>query len=580
MPRFPSLSHLAAQAAAVLRRFPATLAVAGLAAATAIVSTTSGMDDAWARVAFVSALGLPLTIALTLVAEVRGWQARQLAVALGAGALGLAAFFATWPGMDATHDAVRFFQLAAVLHLVVAFAPFLATGESGAFWQYNRRMFLGFLRSVLFSVVLFLGIAVALGALDKLFGVDVESETYFRLWLIVALVGNTWIFLAAVPEDLPALERDTDYPRALKVFAQYILTPLVFTYLIILLAYLVKILAGGEWPSGWIGWLVASVAVTGLLGFLLVHPLRARAEEGWIRVYARWLFIGLLPAPLMLLAAFWKRIVPYGLTEPRVLGLVLGLWLLGVALLFTLRREASIRTIPVTLAVLLALTLYGPLGLTRLSVSSQGRRYAAMVGLGNRSGVAAREASAAIRFLMDRRAGEEIAARAGADLASINWDTIPRYSTARDSLAREILARSGLRYVPPGMMTADGSFFVHGAWDAPTLVQGFDWLVPVQQNDHRVRMIAGDSVSVVPGGGRIARIRVGEDTLTFDLLPLARRYADSVGGGTAPLEQLRVEAAPGARRGVLALSGVNGRRRDSLEVTHWNGWVLLGGNPP
>ena len=117
--------------------------------------------------------------------------------------------------------------------------------------------------------------AIALGALDKLFGVDVDGETYVRIWFVVAFLVNTWIFLAVVPERLPELEHDREYPRALKIFAQYILTPLAFTYLVILLAYLVKIVAGAEWPSGWIGWLVASVSVTGLLGFLLVHPLRS-----------------------------------------------------------------------------------------------------------------------------------------------------------------------------------------------------------------------------------------------------------------------------------------------------------------
>ena len=234
------------------------------------------------------------------------------------------------------------------LGLVVVFV--IGSAETAAFWQYNRRLFLGFLRAIVFSAVLYVGIAIALGALDQLFGVDVKGETYFRIWLVVAFVVNTWIFLAAVPEHLAALEADADYPRALKVFAQYILTPLAFTYLLILLAYLIKIVAGGEWPSGWIGWLVASVSVTGLLGFLLVHPLRADPAEGWIRTYARWLFIGLVPAALMLLVAFWKRILPYGLTEPRALGLVLGLWLLGIALLFTFRGGASIRTIPITLA--------------------------------------------------------------------------------------------------------------------------------------------------------------------------------------------------------------------------------------
>ena len=428
--RFPSLASLAERATQVLRRFPWTLAAGTLAAVAGIVATTKGADDVWARLAFVAALGLPVTIALTLLAEVRGWPGSlRMAVLLG-GAAALALFFLAWPGIEARHDAIRYFQLSAALHLGVAFLPFLGAAESLAFWQYNRRLFLGFLRAVVFSGVLFVGIAIALGALDRLFGVDIEGETYFRIWLVVALVVNTWIFLAAVPEDLPALAQDTEYPRALKVFAQYILTPLAFTYLVILLAYLVKIVAGAEWPSGWVGWLVASVSVTGILGFLLVHPLRGDPAEGWIRSYGRWLFVGLVPAALMLLVAFWKRIAPYGLTEPRTLGLVLGLWLLAIALLFTVRSAASIRLIPITLATLLLLTLYGPLSLSRVSVSSQGRRLARLLQAGAAGGANAREASAALRFLLDHRAGGEIAARIGRPLPPIDWDSLPRYGGA------------------------------------------------------------------------------------------------------------------------------------------------------
>jgi hypothetical protein len=265
--RFPSLAFLAQRATQVLRRFPWTLAAGSVAAGTAIVASTRGADHLWGRLAFVTALGLPVTIALTLFAEVRGWSAGVRVVALMAGVAGLALFFSVWPGIDARHEAIRYFQLSAAVHLGVAFLPFLGVAESIAFWQYNRRLFLGFLRAVVFSGVLFVGVAIALGALDRLFGVEIKGETYFRIWLVIALVVNTWIFLAAVPEDLQALEHDSEYPRGLKVFAQYILTPLAFTYLVILLAYLIKIVAGGEWPSGWVGWLVASVSVTGILGF-------------------------------------------------------------------------------------------------------------------------------------------------------------------------------------------------------------------------------------------------------------------------------------------------------------------------
>ncbi|HEY7612974.1 MAG TPA: DUF4153 domain-containing protein [Gemmatimonadales bacterium] len=573
--RFPSLDLLARNAVAVLRRFPWTLAVGALAAFAAIVGSLSGTDHAWQRLAFVAALGLPLTIGLTLLGEAHGWRSGLRHLVLLAGVLALAGFFLSWPGMERRHDGIRYLQLSAALHLSVAFLPFLAAGEETAFWQYNRRLFLGFLRAGVFSAVLYAGVVIALAALDKLFGVDVPEEAYLRIWFVMAFVMNTWIFLAAVPEHLAELAQDRDYPRALKIFAQYILTPLAFTYLLILLAYLVKIVAGAEWPSGWIGWLVASVSVTGLLGFLLVHPLRADPGEGWIRTYARWLFVGLIPAALMLLVAFWKRILPYGLTELRLLGLVLGLWLLGIAVLYTIRRGASIRVIPVTLAAVLLLTLYGPLSLTHGSIDSQAHRLARMLHPPAGRAANAREASAALRFLIDHNASEEIAAAVGRDLPPVDWAAIPRYGTQRDSIAKVVMQLAGADYIPEYADRPGGWFYVNS--NVPIRVEGYAWAIWMSYGDGAVRQVNGDSVSVVPvAGSGLARVRVGRDTLVFDLRPLARRYADSVLspiGVTA--ERLLVEDSTG-RRGALSLSQLNGQREaDSVRVASWTGTLLL-----
>ncbi len=572
--RFPSLDLLARHAVIVLRRFPWTLAAGALAAFSAIVGSLSGTDQAWERLAFVAALGLPLTIALTLLGEERQWPTLIRHSVLLAGALLLGAFFLAWPGTDRRHDALRYFQLSAALHLAVAFLPFLGTREGPGFWQYNRRLFLGFLRALVFSGVLYVGIAIALGALDKLFGVDVDGETYVRIWFVVAFVVNTWIFLAVVPERLAELDEEREYPRALKIFAQYILTPLAFTYLVILLAYLVKIVAGSEWPSGWIGWLVASVSVTGLLGFLLVHPLRADPGEAWIRTYARWLFVGLIPAALMLLVAFWKRIGPYGLTEARVLGLVLGLWLLAIAVLFTLRRGTGIRTIPVTLAAVLLLTLYGPISLTSFSVRSQAARLERML---RPEAVNAREASAALRFLIDHRTGEAIAGAIGRELPPLNWRAMSRYGTERDSLGRRLMALAGAEYVPEYLHRTDGWF--HVASSGAFGVSGYAWAVPVTSNDPAVHVLDGDSVAVLrqAEGDPMVRVRVGRDTLAFDLGPVVRRYADSVPLMTGTLtDRILIREASG-RHGTLALSNLSGRYQgDSLSTSHWMGTLLLG----
>jgi uncharacterized protein DUF4153 len=583
--RLPSLVTLAERVREVVVRFPWTMAAGVVAAVATIITTTQAADAQWARIAMVAALGVPLTLALTLLAEERGWSpARSAGLNLGGVAL-LIVFYLVWPGPDRKHEAIRYFQLSAAVHLLVAALPFIGQQETSAFWQYNRRLFLGILRAAVFSHVLFIGLAIALAALDKLFGVNVPGELYARMGVVIAFVLNTAIFLSGLPLGLRALDRDTSYPRVLKVFAQYILTPLVFIYLVLLLAYLVKIVAGGEWPSGWIGWLVTSVAVAGLLGFLLVHPLRHDADEAWIRTYTRWVFIGLIPAAAMLLVAFWKRILPYGLTEPRLLGVLLGLWLLIMAVSYTIRQDAGIRRIPVTLAVLLLLTLYGPLSVTNLAVASQGRRLARLVlthpGEGTAQGQPdGREASAALRFLLDHGARRQIAAAIPGELPKVNWDSLPRHRDQRDSVASQFLAGTGVRYVAEYAYTPNGYVHLYARKGPALHIREYEWMLNISGRDTVFKLAGADSVRVrFDSASSIARVLVGGDSLVFDLGRLASDLAASPDRRQydVPAGRLRLDAAVPGRRGALMLETIDGRRTgDTVRVGNWRGTLFLG----
>ncbi len=575
---FPSFVGLAARGREIVLRFPWTMAAGVVAAAASIIATTASDDTPWVRVAMVAALGLPLSLALTLLAEERGWTARPSAVLNAFGIALLVLLFLYWPGPDRKHEAIRYFQLNVGLHLLVATLPFLGYPESRADWQYNRRLFQGILRSALFSLVLFIGLAIALAALDQLFGVDVPGEVYGRLYLIMAFVVNTMIFLAGVPRGIQALAIDSSYPRVLKVFAQYVLTPIVFVYLVLLLAYLVKIIAGGEWPSGWIGWLVTSVAVAGLLGFLLVHPLRNERDEAWIRTYTRWLFIGLIPAAAVLLLAFWKRVLPYGLTEPRLLGIVLGVWLLSIAVSYTAQPNAGIRRIPVTLAALLLFTLYGPFSMTSLSVASQGRRLENLLRARDNP-EKGREASAALRFLLDHGSRREIAAAVPRDLPPVDWDSVSAHRGKRDSVARQILAVAGVTYVPEYAYSRDGYVFFNATRDGATRISGYDWMLQVSSANSAAQRIGTDSVWIrFDTTTGVARAGIHQDTVLFDVTRLVQKLmSDSAARQDVPSERLGLDASAGARRVRLALEQVDGRRMgDSVRVRSWHGKLFLG----
>lgn len=591
--RFPSLSTLVTRARQVLARFPFTLFAGLMGAVCAIVASTHPVaSDVWGRLALVAALGLPLSFALSLLAELRGWSLVQRSLAMLGAVAVLAAFFLAWPGLDEKHDAIRYIQFSAALHLAVAFLPFTGVEENAAFWQYNRRIFLGFLRALVFSAVLFVGLSVAVAALDKLFGLHVPGESYLRLWFIIALVGNTWIFLAGVPEDIASLESDREYPRALKIFTQYILTPLVAVYLLILLAYLVKILITGEWPSGWIGYLVTSVSVAGILGFLLVHPLRDDPGEGWIRTYRRWLFIALIPAAIMLLVAFVKRIAPYGLTELRYLGALLGVWLVAISVLFTVKREHDIRTIPLSLCVLLLVTLVGPLGASQRSVASQTSRL-------QRELVTARtppspgvvtfaevEASAALRFLIQHNARAPIERAFGGSIPGgvVLPDTL-RFRA--DSLGKAMMTAASLDYSPWGIQGAPRpGFFSYNASDAEAIpIGGFSWLVAIDRRDTVVTV--GPDTLRVAFDSSAQRLTVSDGNgadMIFDFAPLLDSLESSSSAGSAagfreqiPTREMYLSASRGSRRGALQLTWISGQNEKAARrIDGWTGRLFVG----
>lgn len=586
---FPSLEALAVRARQVLVRFPVTLAVGMAAAVLANIAFDREANEFWARLTLVTALGLPLSFALAVRAELRAWPRLVRVMAFLAGAGALAAFFIVWRGIDEKPDAIRFFQLAAALHLAVAFLPFAGMPETGAFWQYNRRLFLGFLRAVLFSGVLFAGLAVALVSLDRLFGLGVPGETYARLWFVLAFVVNTWIFLDGVPEHVLTLGAARSYPRALRAFTQYILTPLVAVYLLLLLAYLMKILVTGQWPSGWIGYLVASVSLAGLLGFLLVHPLRDDPGEGWIRTFGRLLFIGLIPGALMLLAALAKRIMPYGLTELRYLGALLGVWLLAISVLFTVRREHGIRVIPLSLCVLLLVTLFGPAGATHRAVASQSSRLrrelavARAVPSPDRATPAEAQASAALEFLVERGASTEIARAFGGSVPG-GVELASARGNKADSVARTIMTAASLDYVPPERASErERGYFQFNADARESLaITGFDWLVPLTMEDS-IRVVGADTLRIA-FDTTTARLTVATGRgapLTFELAPVMAAFElpETLDRATSavPVRRLKIQAAGTERPAALQLSWLSWRRESrQRRIEGWSGQLLLG----
>lgn len=245
--------------------------------------------------------------------------------------------------------------------------------ESCGFWKFNRRIFLRFCLATLYSGVLTAGLELALLSADKLFELKLE-KSYAHLFFIMAGCFHPVFFLAGVPRDFTALETDCEHPRELKAFTQFALAPLVAVYTVILYVYAVKIALAREWPHGWVALPVLVLSGVGIFAALLLHPLRTRADEKWAGWFCRWFPRAFAPLSLLLLLSVRERIAAYGITEERYLGIVAGGWILVWAFLFIFKKNAGIRWIPASLAVICLVAAFGPLSAGAISKNNQLRR--------------------------------------------------------------------------------------------------------------------------------------------------------------------------------------------------------------
>ncbi len=377
MKKIFSLKELMTQSRTTLSRFPLTFVFALVSAVLAIVLIENDIEDIWwVHINVILLLGLPLFTALHVWLENLSISTlkKQLILLGGVGLMGLLMFEIPNIKMLPQSFALHFFGFAILFHLLAAFLPFFRSNSIQAFWQFNKTMFLRFLLGALYSAVLYGGLSLALLALQFLFEMEIHEKIWIDLLLIIGLPFNTIFFLGGLPVDVLSLEEDRSFPNGLKKFVQYVLMPLVVIYLSILYVYSAKISFLTELPQGWVTYLILAFATAGMLALLLVSPLQQDEKAPWVKWYTKGYYWALWPLIILLFVAISTRFLEYGWTENRVIIFGLALWLAGITAYFTFLKRTNIISIPLSLFVLVAVLLLGPLSAENVAKRSQRNR--------------------------------------------------------------------------------------------------------------------------------------------------------------------------------------------------------------
>jgi hypothetical protein len=600
--RLPSLEEAYRHARGTVVRFPLALASAFVATVVMVLIVEGPSNDSQPRLLVTAVLGLPLFTASATSAERRGASRTARGATDLLIALGLILLYRVSLGWTDQLAVLRFVQLLVAAHLLAAVAPYLTASHLDGFWQFNRFLLLRFLIAAFYAAVLWAGLALALGALDKLFGVHVPGEAYAKLWAILAFGFHPWFFLSGVPRDYDALETLQDYPLGLKVFTQFVLMPLVGVYLLILSAYLIKVILTQTWPNGWIGYLVSGVSATGVLALLLVHPLRERADSRWVNGYGRWWFVAILPSLGMLLVAIGKRIGQYGITEPRYFLLVLTLWLTGLALYYGVTAARNIKLIPMTLCAVALLTAIGPWGAYAVAQRSQLSRLSGILaanGMGRPGAVTSprttvsladrTQLSAILRYLGSRHGPGAVASAIGVPADTVAaWSTASSRGGADDVIAQRAMDRIGLGYIGRWETGTEGtSFWANSSQESAMDIAGFEVAKAFSLPNGGWIGTATDSLEIVKGtdAGNLILRHGAIIILTIDVAAAVRSAlpTDTVLARRAVQlpRPIMIDGEGHGFRVRLAIQGMHGQLKgNEILIQSVNGLLLAAGFTP
>jgi hypothetical protein len=589
--KLPSIQQLVQDSSRTFLRFPLVIIAAAAGTVCALILVDyEGPHAATVvfKILWASVLGIPLLTGVRLVAGKNKWagMARfvsdSIALILLIGyAFSVPSDLADAPGIHL----IRLLVLAIACHFFVAFAPFAGGSNVDGFWQYNKTLFYRILSAILFSIVLYAGFSLALAALDHLFGMNIPGKRYLELWILINGMFTTWFFLAGIPLDLDGLDALTDYPKGIRIFAQHILFPLVIVYVVILYAYLAKILIAWDWPQGWVSKLILGFSATGILSLLLLHPIRDRAENVWIGKVSRWFYVVLIPLVVMLFFAVWRRISEYGTTEGRYIAMALGVWLAAMAAYFILSRTKNIRAIPASLCVFSLLVSYGPWGMFEVSEKSQVER---LRGLLTRNSI-----------LVDgtvRKAESAVSYEATKQICSIltylhdihGYDRIqpwfhesimnePASGLSRAKGPELVTKMMGIEYVAVWQSSAADWFSLSAKYNAAIDVEGYDRMLAAQHFN------TSDMKKVFSDESIACRLNSGLDTMTFlatrdgkpvdSLLIDVRQLLDKLmkdygntNAGNIPPDKMSASNAKGEMKVKVYFRRIDGRRRDNRVI--------------
>ena len=224
--------------------------------------------------------------------------------------------------------------------------------------------------TILFSVVLFLGLIAVFATIDGLSLIKLDSNIYIETWLFVVFVFSVIFFLSKLKKVDESLE-NYEIHKIFKFLIYFIVIPLITTYTGILYVYFGKMLITRSWPQGLVSHLILWYTIFSLFIMIMVTPMAKK--DSVARVFKKYFPFASLPLLVLSIVSISKRISQYGMTPSRYFVVLLAMWLIFCMVSSIFKARLSV--ILISLITVVYISVFTPVNNRRITLMSQNKRF-------------------------------------------------------------------------------------------------------------------------------------------------------------------------------------------------------------
>lgn len=244
----------------------------------------------------------------------------------------------------------------------VFFISFFKRNSDSEVYNFTEHTVFQLAIACFFGVVIYAGVYAAISASESLFNFTANKHIEGYLSVICFLLFSSIYFLAGIFNKNDKHNDVLFFNKVKKIFALYILTPILALYALILYIYLFQIIFKWELPNGTVSWLVSALAVGGLIVTGVLYPMAREGDNKVVNFISRWFGLLILPLLVLMTIGIFRRINDYGVTINRCYVLLANIWFYGIYIYLFVSKSRHIKWILISfiaIALLSSISVWG-----------------------------------------------------------------------------------------------------------------------------------------------------------------------------------------------------------------------------